>query len=145
MRTQLQPPAFYFQCVTSVHQFKNTLTALWKHFGCLLKTSFWCTSHQTVRFKVTEKSYNAATPTTEHRRAKTAQNSRRTKARNAVLLTFSMVGDGGLKSFRGLQVCDFVTAFRTAWWQNIKKSRVVNVIGKSKHLSLWTTARRNWG
>jgi hypothetical protein len=66
--------------------------------------------HQIACFKVTAKSYNVAARTTEHRRMKTAQNSQRSKASNAVLLTQSCTERGVGKSFRSVQACNLVTA-----------------------------------
>jgi hypothetical protein len=45
--------------------------------------------HQTACFKVTAKWYNVATQTAESRRVKTAQNSQRSKASNALRVTYS--------------------------------------------------------
>jgi hypothetical protein len=64
--------------------------------------------HQIACFKVTAKSHNVSTRTAELRWVKTAQNSQRSKASNAVLLTWSRAVRGA-KSFRGLEACNLVT------------------------------------
>jgi hypothetical protein len=61
--------------------------------------------HQTACFKVVAKSYNVATRTAEPRRAKTAQNSQRNEASDAVLVTSSRAVRG-MKSFGGLEACN---------------------------------------
>jgi hypothetical protein len=55
------------------------------------------------------KSYTVATRTAEPKRVKTSQNSQRSKARNAVLLTKSLAVRRGMKSFRSLEACNLVT------------------------------------
>jgi hypothetical protein len=67
--------------------------------------------HKIGSFKVTTKSYSVATQTAEPRRVKTAQNSHRSKVRNAVVVTYSRA----VKRERGEflpwpEACDFVTA-----------------------------------
>jgi hypothetical protein len=44
------------------------------------------------------------------RRVKTAQTLQRSKGGNAVLSTQTRAGGGGLKSFRGVEICNLVTA-----------------------------------
>jgi hypothetical protein len=70
--------------------------------------------HQITCLKATAKSYNVATRTAEPRRAKTVQNSQRSKAINAVQFTLSCGRGGGVKSFGGLQACNLVTVATTA-------------------------------
>jgi hypothetical protein len=53
--------------------------------------------------------YNVATRTAEPRRAKTAQNSQRSKARDAVLLSKSRAVNVA-KSVRGFEACNLMTA-----------------------------------
>jgi hypothetical protein len=59
-----------------------------KHWGD------YSSRHQNPCFKVTAKSYNVATRTSEPRRVKTSQNSQRSKASNAVLVTWSRATRG---------------------------------------------------
>jgi hypothetical protein len=79
----------------------------------LKKKSNFSDSHQIACFKVTTKSYNVATRIAEPRRVKKAQNSQRSKASNAVLVTEQR---GGVKSFRGLEACNLVTATVVYLW-----------------------------
>jgi hypothetical protein len=62
--------------------------------------------NQIACFKVRAKSYNVATRTAEPGRVKTFQNSQRSKASNAVLLSWSRAVR---KPFRGLEACNLVT------------------------------------
>jgi hypothetical protein len=62
-----------------------------------------------VCFIVTQKSYNVVTRTSGQRRAKTRQNSQRSEAGTAVLLTLNRAIKG-VKAFRGrLEACNVVT------------------------------------
>jgi hypothetical protein len=68
-------------------------------------------SHQITCFKVKSKSCDVPTRTAEPRRVKTAQNSRRSKDSKFVVMSEQRhKGGGGVKSFRGLEVCNLVMA-----------------------------------
>jgi hypothetical protein len=74
-----------------------SLRAIGCHYTDRFVTTLLCYNcrHQIACFRVTAKSYNVSTRTVEPRRVKTTLNSQRSKARNAVLLTWSRAERGG--------------------------------------------------
>jgi hypothetical protein len=77
--------------------------------GTALLNNIYSTRYRIACFKVTTKSYNVETRAAEPGRVKTAQNLKRSKGSNAVLLTWSRAVRG-VKSFRGLEACNLVTS-----------------------------------
>jgi hypothetical protein len=69
---------------------------------------------------------NVATRTAEPRRVKTAQNSQRSKASNAVLVNYCRTVRG-VKSFHSLEVCNLVTiAIVNPGMWNFVQRKVIN-------------------
>jgi hypothetical protein len=86
----------------SFHQHYNVESKIQHHYD----------SHREITcFTVSAKSYNVETRRSEARRAKTARNSHRSKASNAVVVTQrrAVMGEGGDgKCFSSLEACDLV-------------------------------------
>jgi hypothetical protein len=66
--------------------------------------------HQTACFKVKTKPYNVATRTAGPSRVKAAHNSQRSKAGNAVVVTYLEPRGKEVKTFRVLETCNLVMA-----------------------------------
>jgi hypothetical protein len=94
--------------------------------------------HQTACFKDTEKSYNAATRTSEPRLSKTAHN---LEHNNAALLAESRK-ERWLKSFRGIEACNLMTATtltgkRDGWHAETAYSKRLKLTGSRGHVTLY--------